>query len=541
MLSRCIGAAAARGDRGVTHDLTMPVAAAAVLALASASVAQEGPIGSQSTPAAQTRPSPRSPGQKPEGPAGQTAHPAVPRPIAAPAIDPGGAEKEDKKEETPAKEKKKEEHEPADPDTGSSTLSGETLGLLPNPYERQGIKFTLSYIGDALSNVDGGLRRGAVYEGRLNGAIDLDFAKLAGAPGLIFHANAFQIHGPALSRDVIGNLMAVSSIEAQATTRLYEAWFEQKLWNDKFSIRAGQLAADAEFITSQYTEPFISNTYGWPAITAINLPSGGPAPPLAAMGARVKAIINDNFTVLAGVFDGNAAGPGTDDPQSRNRYGVNFRLNDPPFAIGEVQYAYNQEKTSRGLPGTVKLGGWYHAGSFDDRRFASNGLSQADPNASAMPAQLTANYGVYSVVEQMLVSFAGRESTRGIGVFARVSGSPGDRNLIDFYADGGIVATGPLASRPDDKVGLALAYARISDSARALDRDYEVLVNALRPVRNYEMLVTATYSAEIRKGWHVIPTLQYVVHPGGGYVMDDGAAKAVRNATVLGVRNVVKF
>ena len=28
---------------------------------------------------------------------------------------------------------------------------------------------------------------------------------------------------------------------------------------------------------------------------------------------------------LAGVFNGDAAGPGTDDPQSRDRYGVNFK------------------------------------------------------------------------------------------------------------------------------------------------------------------------------------------------------------------------
>jgi porin len=467
----------------------------------------------------------------------------VPPPAAPPTAASGENRKakEAKKEDTPAKQEKKEEHEPADPDTGSSTLSPDTLGLLPNPYEGRGIKFTLSYVGDALSNLDGGLRGGAVYEGRLNGAIDLDFARLARLPGLTFHANAFEIHGPALSRDYIGNLMSVSSLEAQATTRLYEAWFEQKFADDKFSIRAGQLAADAEFITSQYTDPFISGTYGWPAITSLDLPSGGPSPPLAAMGARVKAIISDHFTLLAGVFDGNAAGPGADDPQSRDRYGLNFRVNDPPFAIGEVQYAYGQEKTSKGLPGTVKLGGWYHAGAFDDQRFAANGLSQADPNASGMPAQLSSNFGVYSVFEQMLVAFAGRDSTRGIGLFTRISGSPGDRNLISFYADGGIVATGPVASRADDKIGLAVAYARISDSARALDQDYEILANDPRPVRNYEMLVTATYSAEIRKGWVVIPTVQYVVHPGGGYVINNGTAEAVRNATVMGVRTVLKF
>jgi carbohydrate-selective porin OprB len=57
------------------------------------------------------------------------------------------------------------------------------LGLLPNPFEPYGIKFSLSYIGDLLANLDGGMRRGAVYEGRLNAAVDLDFAKLAGARG----------------------------------------------------------------------------------------------------------------------------------------------------------------------------------------------------------------------------------------------------------------------------------------------------------------------------------------------------------------------
>jgi porin len=505
--------------------------------------AQETPSARENTPV-QEAPAPL-PDQSAPGNAKVPSAQPPPSSSTPPASQKAGkqeaAKSSGKKAQTPAKEEKKEEHEPADPDTGTSTLSADTLGLVPNPYERRGIKFSLSYVADALASVSGGLRRGAVYDGRVNGAVDVDLAKLVGMSGLVFHANAFEIHGPGLSQNYIGNLMPVSSIEALATVRLYEAWFEQKLWNNKFSIRAGQLAADAEFITSQYTDPFIAGTYGWPTITAIDLPSGGPSPPLAAMGARVKAIINDNFTLLAGVFDGNAAGPGNDDPQSRDRYGVNFRVNDPPFVIGEVQYAYNQEKNPPGLPGTVKLGGWYHAGAFNDQRFAANGLSQADPNAAATPAQLNSNFGIYSVFEQMVLPFAAKEGTRGIGVFARVSGSPQDRNLINFYADAGIVATGPSASRPDDKIGLAVAYARISDDARALDGDYQLLTGVMRPIRNYEALITATYLVEIRKGWTVIPTLQYVVHPGGGYVLDGSVAQAVKNAAVAGVRTVLKF
>jgi porin len=290
---------------------------------------------------------PSETGSPPAVPGSSTASTA-PQNAASPPPKSAETKPAEKKTESAAKKAKKEEHEPANPDTGASTLSGETLGLLPNPYEQQGIKFTLSYIADPLSNVSGGFKRGTVYEGRLNGAVDVDFAKYSGLRGLSFHANVFEIHGPALSRDFIGNLMPVSSLEAEATIRLYEAWLEQKFWNDKFSIRAGQLAADAEFITSRFANPMAA-TYGWPAIFALNMPSGGPAPPLAAMGVRLKAILNDNITLLGAVFDGNAAGAGTDSPESRDRYGVNFRIIDPPLVLAEAQFAYNQEKTSSGL------------------------------------------------------------------------------------------------------------------------------------------------------------------------------------------------
>ncbi|HZP79478.1 MAG TPA: carbohydrate porin [Pseudolabrys sp.] len=440
---------------------------------------------------------------------------------------------------TAAKEDKEEEHKPADPDTGKSTLSNDTLGLLPN--EKQGIKFTLSTIEEILSNVSGGLKRGAVYDGRTNFAVDLDLDKLAGRKGLLFHANAFQIHGRQFSRDYVGNLMTASSIEAQATTRLYEAWFEQKFFNDKWSIRAGQLAADTEFITTRFSDAFINSTYGWPAIFGVNMPSGGPSPPLAAVGARVKAELNEHVTALAAIFNGDPAGPGADDPQSRNRYGLNFRVNDPPLMIGEVQYAYNQEKHAKGLPGTIKFGGWYHTGLFSDQRLSANGLSQADPAAAATPLQHRGDYGLYGVAEQQLVHFTGSDAARGIGVFVRASGSPSDRNLIDFYADGGIEVIGPSEQRPHDKIGLGLAYARISDAARALDRDYQVLTGSTRPIRNYEALVALSYLLEIRTGWTLHPTLQYIVHPGGGYVTPDGIPTVVKNAVVLGLRTVVKF
>jgi porin len=463
-----------------------------------------------------------------------TARPNTPKPISpAPSATP----------KTSAKEEKEEEHKPADPDTGTSTLSHETLGLLPNPFEQRGLKFTATYIGEAVSNPVGGLRQGAVYEGRLNLAVDLDLAKLAGWSGATVHGNIFQIHGRGLSRDYIGNLMPVSSIEALETTRLYELWLEQKLANEKVSVRAGQLAADTEFITSKYTDVFITSTFGWPAITALNLPSGGPSPPLAAVGARLKVDLSDSITFLAAIFNGDPAGPGAGDPQTRNRYGLNFRVNDPPFMISELQYAYNHEKGAKGLPGTIKVGGWYHAGLFDDQRFTLAGLSRADPNGSEQPAQLRGDFGLYSVFEQQLLRFGTETDERGVGVFGRASISPSDRNLVDLYADGGVNVIGPFAARSKDKFGLGVAYTQISSSARDLDRDFAFFSQSNFPTRSYELLIALNYLIQVTDGWTINPTIQYIVHPGGGYVTPPitSTPQPVKDAIALGARSVVKF
>jgi porin len=152
-------------------------------------------------------------------------------------------------------DKKTDDLKPADPDTGESTVEEETLGLLPNPFDKQGVKFAVTYIGEGLGNPTGGAKQGAAYEDRINFAADVDFEKLIGLKQLTFHANVFQIDGGGLSRGALLNFLVVSGIEALPTTRLYEIWFEQK-WGTKLAMRAGQLAADTEFMTAKYTDVF---------------------------------------------------------------------------------------------------------------------------------------------------------------------------------------------------------------------------------------------------------------------------------------------
>ena len=304
----------------------------------------------------------------------------------------------------------------------------------------------------------------------------------------------------------------VSGIEALPTTRLYEIWFEQK-WGTKLALRAGQLAADTEFMTAKYTDVFTNASLGWPAIFALNMPSGGPSPPLATMGVRLRADVSDNLTLIGAVFDGNSAGPGPDDPQLRNRYGINFRVNDPPLAIGEAQFLWNAKKGDPGLDGKFKIGGWRHFGTFADERFDGNGVSLANPASNGTPANLARDYGLYAAFEQKIYR-VGKDDERGIGIFVRASYSPPDRNLIDRYADGGVEFIGLSDARPRDKFGLAFAYAHVSANARALDGDFRSLYGPAWPVRSSEALLMAVYQYEVRAGLTLQPNVQFIKHPG---------------------------
>lgn len=435
-----------------------------------------------------------------------------------------------------------DEDKPVDEDTGDSTVDERTLGILPNPLERWGVKFAATYIGEALANATGGVRPGASLLGRLNLAADIDFEKAAGLRGLTFHGNIFAIHGDQFTNRYLQSFMGASGIEGLTTVRLFEAWFEQKFASDRASIRAGQLSADTEFITTKFSDVFTNATFTWPAATATNLPSGGPATPLAALGARLRGKLTDNITGMVAVYDGDPAGPGDGDPQQRNRYGLNFRLRDPPLVIGQLELDWS-DALGKSAPGAFKIGGFRHFGDFDSMRFADDGRSLADPTSSGMPATLRGDSGVFGVIEQK-VAAKGNDADRGIGIFARAVVSPPDRNLIDIYADAGFQANGWFDARPNDKFGVAVAYAHVSRMAQALDRDYQIFVDPGFARRRSEALVTAAYAYEIRQGWIVQPNAQFIARPGGGAtdpLKSETPGRRLGNALVLGVRTVVKF
>lgn len=383
-----------------------------------------------------------------------------------------------------------------------------------------GYNLQFSYFADGLGNPTGGVKQGAAYEGLLYMVLDADLAKIAGLDGLSFRVNAYQINGRQLSAYNILNLTTVDSIEARPATRLFELWVEQK-FGDLASLRAGQLSADNQFFLSEFgNNLYINSAFGWPTIFTADLPGGGgPNYPLATPGVRLKVTPNDHLALLAGLYNGDPAGSGfTGLGQIKDPSGLNFRLQDPPLLMAEAQYTYNQDKTAPGLAGTIKLGGWYHFGPFNDVHFSIDGKSLANPLSDDVAKTHSGDFGVYAVIDQMLWRLPGGGPKKGAGAFARVTVSPADRNLIDFYADSGVNFMGLWDIRPDDNFGLAASFSRLSPGLREFDSDTAFFTKTGLPLRNYELVAELTYQAQIVAGWTIQPDFQYIFHPGGGKV-----------------------
>ena len=420
------------------------------------------------------------------------------------------------------------------------------MGGLRTWLGNYGVTFNLQETSEYLNNLSGGVKRGGAYDGLTQFGIVVDTGKALGLPGGTFNVSGLQIHGTNLTQRNLLTLQNASGIEADSTTRLWELWYQQSLAGGKVDVKVGQQSLDQEFMISQYATPFMNATFGWPVLPSVNMPAGGPAYPLSSLGVRVRAKPADAWTVLAGVFDGNPAGNGVGDPQQLNNHGTNFNLGNGALFIGEVQYAINQPPANAsdpqpaGLPGTYKLGFWYNTERFDDQRVDNTGLSLANPASTGIPLTHKGNYSFYAVADQM-VWRPSPDSPQSVGVFARIMGAPGDRNLVDLGVNAGVTLKAPFKGRDNDVAGVAVGYAKIGSHAQDLASDTASFTTPGYPSRSAETVVEATYQYQVTPWWQLQADFQYFFRPAGGIPNPENPSQRVGNAAVVGVRTNIVF
>ncbi len=415
------------------------------------------------------------------------------------------------------------------------TLTGDWGGLR-TALEEHGVAFSVKYTGEVFANVQGGIKRGASYDGLFLPELDIDLEKLVGWHGASFSASMVQGHGPALSTGWVGNFLNVSNdVAVPPATRLYNLWLQQNLFDDVVSVRAGLMNVDAEFITTLTGSLFMNGSFGWPGWLGIDLPGGGPAYPLSGPGVRVKLQSPQGYYLQSAVFSGDPTGhSGSNSPSTGIPSGTVVSFTGGAFFIAEGGYAINQDKEAKGPPLALKLGGWYHTSThFQDQRFDTAGISLASPLSNGAPLNHQGDWGVYAIADGTIFG-------RTVGICPHRRQYPNDRNLISLYADAGLTYKGLIPGRGDDTAGIALAYARIGDNARGLDQDVQVFSsNPFFPVRDHEAVLEVSYQFQVTPWMTMQPDLQRIFHPGGNVLNPDGSQR--RDALVLAVRSTLTF
>ncbi len=384
----------------------------------------------------------------------------------------------------------------AQPLLARPTLTGDGRGVRP-ALSARGVDLSLTYTGTVWGNLAGGRETGVGANGYLDLELEIDLAKLGTWDGLALHADFHWWQGGRPTRELIGGVtaMALSGWEAAATLRVYDLYLRQAFADDHILVKLGQIAADTDFMVSRYGGVFLNAAFG--DLPSQNLNLDAPVYPLAAPGLYVEGRPTSWLTTRFGAYTGDAG----DDLAGNHGFGWGLGTNAGGTFFTEVAAA------RRGaLSGQYTLGGIFDTG----------GSSQFGTRQ-----ERRAHYELYLMVDQALL--ADDHGKPVLGAFARISGSPQDvRNVVSVYADAGLAWFGPIPTRADDVLGLALSLFRFTGDFQRRSR---------ATFGPGQTVLELTYQVALAPWLVVQPDAQFFFDP----------AFSARDAQALGVEVVATF
>ena len=368
----------------------------------------------------------------------------------------------------------------------------------------KGLTFDPYVIEDYVGVYKGGLIDNNTWLGRFDIVSEYDLEKAGLLQGGLLHLDILNVHGglkPTADR-MVGDVQTVDNIEATRSTRIYEGWYQQSFFNDRFSVKFGLLDLNSDFLVSDSGNLYINSSINIMSSFWINNNNVATYPePVPAV--RLKYSPNNAFDFLAGFFQG--------DPLSNdvNAHSTHFGNGEGLLSIEEGQYHYKLP-IEKGLAGTVKGGFWYNS---------SDGPDSSTFNGVGNSILYEDNYGAYAMIDQRVFQV---DETHGLNVFFFGGGAPGDRNTLQDSIAGGLNYTGLIPHRPQDIMGIAFTSASFSNKLPAsLGQD------------GSETAYEWTYRIQINDNIHLQPDIQYVEHPNGN--------DSVKNASVFILRTEIHF
>lgn len=328
------------------------------------------------------------------------------------------------------------------------------------------------YVGEIISNLNGGLKKGTNYLGFVNASVSFDTENAKMWKGGSFFANFANTHGGTPSVNLVGDFQGVSNIEAGNITFVYELWYKQRI--SDFELTFGLQDMNMSHGINDYGSVFSNSSFGLDPCIAYNLKS--PIYPNSAIGIEILYNRNNLYFFKLGVFNGNNENTSLNSENSVLRFNKNNGYLIAAEAEAKKSLIKNKE-------GAYKFGVCIH------------------PTKTSEPSEVG---GLFFIANQQL--------NKQISLF--VQSTFGFRNLTKFncYQGIGLTYQGIITKRPQDIWGIALADVYNSKSNI-----------------NSEFAVEMTYKISFTDRFYLKPGVQYIIKPSGfEYPLDNALVGQLR-------------
>lgn len=405
------------------------------------------------------------------------------------------------------------------------TLTGDWGGVR-GTLINNGIAFEAVYTGEVYSNLSGGLHQSSVYLDNVDLTLALDAEKLFDWKGAAIFIYGLGDDGENPSENS-GDIQGISSIAAYNTWKIYEAWIQQNLTDQKLSVLLGLYDLNSEFDALHSANFFLNPSHGIDPTFSQSGKNGPSIFPNATLGLRLKWSPVPSFYLQTTVLNGVAGNP--NDPNGTQlilakRNGILSTteigfINNPRRKRSSSNAPEHRRHIGRlGNPsyqGKIGVGLWFYSAKF---------APLLNPEQTGTDQKIGGNLGFYLIAEQTIFHEKSKPD-QSLEFFSRLGYANPKINRFVFYLGGGFVYTGLIPGRDQDVIGIAAAGAYNGNEYKQFQSNMGKQANPA------EWNLELSYQMMIIPWLNLQPDIQYIIHP--------NTNPAIRNAFTMGIRTSI--
>lgn len=402
--------------------------------------------------------------------------------------------------------------------------SGDWGGLREN-LAKQGIEPFLYWTGIGSGNPTGGVRRGFTLVDDSFFGVNFDLGKMRGWKGAKVTISGVNRDGRGLSNEYIFSQYNVQQSVGGQNIFFYQLAFQQKLLNDKLTLKAGRFSASDDLNGSPIYGNYVNNGIDGD-IRNVLFDTQSSAYPFATWAGLVRIDPNKQFNAEFGIYQT------WDNIFDRSHSGLDWRIHSDDGVILMTQFGWTPEfsksqasvdatasdkagsvATLKGRPGHYWVGATYSPWK---------GFSQF-----GRPGKVGDSYGFYVHGDQVVYEEQ-PGSDQGLLVWAASGLYPQDNiSIVPYQVNVGLIYTGLFPRRDADRTIFGVIYGRFS-------RDYAQTIEAQgKGFPNYESVIEVAHRLQVTKFFFFQPDMQWVIRPSG--------TGRIPNAFVIGAETGMTF